>query len=188
MLYFSDKFYYIKGGSKKRKVKRMHKEDKNPHIEKEHAEHHHPHHPEAACDSGCKCGCQEGKECTCGCGKDCGCGKSCGCGCGKKCIFKVLALLIVFLAGMGFNEMLHCCCAPCPVKAPRVASMMRKAPSFVDESGNTIIIINTDGSHGAAFAGHHAKKFGGKKDKHFKFHGKDKTAENSIPQTDSAAE
>ncbi len=171
---------------KKRKVKRMHKEDKNPHIEKEHAEHHHPHHPEAACDSGCKCGCQEGKECTCGCGKDCCCGKSCSCG--KKCIFKVLALLIVFLAGMGFNEMLHCCCAPCPVKAPRVASMMRKAPSFVDESGNTIIIINTDGSHGAAFAGHHAKKFGGKKDKHFKFHGKDKTAENSTPQTDSAAE
>ena len=157
----------------------MHKEEKNHHVEKEHPA---PHHPECACDKDCKCGCHEGKECTCD--KECGCGCHGGCGCSKKCVFKLLALLIVFLAGMGFNELLHSCCAPCPMKAPRPAPMMPKAPAYVDDAGNTIIIINTDGGHAPAFAKHHGKKGG----KHFKFHGKNKPAENSAQPEDTPTE
>ena len=139
----------------------MRKEDMKP--AKAH-EHHAPH-PEKACDCGpdCKCGCQEGKACSCG-------GH---CGCGKKCVFKFLLALVIFLAGMGFNELIHGCCGPCPGK-PHHAPMMKAFPSYMDEGGNTIIVINTDGGRPHSFAHHgkHADWKNKKHGKHFKFHGK----------------
>ena len=50
------------------------------------------------CDKGCDCGCQDGKECSC----------CCGCCCRKRMIVKILCVLIVFLAGMGFHALLQC--------------------------------------------------------------------------------
>ena len=119
----------------------MRKEDIKPAKE-----HHMPHHPEAKCDCGpdCKCGCQEGKACSCG-----------NCGCGKKCIFKFLLALVIFLAGMGFNELINGCCGPCPGK-PHHTPMMKAFPSYMDEGGNTIIVINTDGGRSHSFS-HHGK-------------------------------
>ena len=97
------------------------------------------------CDENCKCGCQEGKECTCGC--------NCCCGCRRKGVFKFLAVLLVFLAGMGFNELIHGCCGRCPAKGPKSMHSMHMAmpkpmhmPEYSDGMGNTVIIINTDGS------------------------------------------
>ncbi len=102
-----------------------------------------------ACGPECECGCNEGKECTCGNGCRCGCGCHCdkGCRC-KSCGAKLIGLLIVFLAGMGFNELLHGCFGRCPAKGMRPAPMMathHKMPHFTDGSG-TVIIINADGS------------------------------------------
>lgn len=96
------------------------------------------------CGKDCKCGCQEGKECTCGCG--------CGCCCRRKGIFKLLAILLVFLAGMGFNELLHSCCGRCPARGPKAMPMMpmghhmAKMPNMAEGNGGTVIIINADGS------------------------------------------
>lgn len=109
--------------------------------------------PSCNCSKDCKCGCQEGKECTCGnnCGCGCGCGNGCCC---KKKTFKLLAVLIIFLAGMGFNELIHCC-GRCPTKGPRpmpgyhqmVPPAPISAPNFADKNnGGTVIIINADGS------------------------------------------
>jgi len=120
-----------------------------------------------ACGPECECGCNEGKECTCGCGCRCGCGegKGCGCGCGcgegrgcycgkgchcgSSCFGKLLLLLIIFLAGMGFNEFMHGCFGRCPAKGMRPAPMLsaphHKVPHFTDGAG-TVIIINADGS------------------------------------------
>ena len=103
-----------------------------------------------ACGPECECGCNEGKECTCGNGCRCGCGCHCdkGCCC-KSCGGKLIALLIVFLAGMGFNELLHGCFGRCPAKkmqpAPMMAAAHNKMPHFTDGAG-TVIIINADGS------------------------------------------
>lgn len=94
------------------------------------------------CGKDCKCGCQEGKECTCG----------CGCCCRRKGIFKLLAILLVFLAGMGFNELLHSCCGRCPARGPKAMPMMpmghhmAKMPNMAEGNGGTVIIINADGS------------------------------------------
>lgn len=94
------------------------------------------------CDKSCTCGCQEGKECTCG----------CGCCCRRKGVFKLLAILLVFLAGMGFNELLHSCCGRCPARGPKHMPMMQmpnhmaKMPQMSDGNGGTVIIINADGS------------------------------------------
>ena len=95
--------------------------------------------PSCNCSKDCKCGCQEGKECTCGCGN--------GCCCCKKKTFKLLAILIIFLAGMGFNELIHCC-GRCPTKGPRpMPAQMAPMPKFPhDNNGGTVIIINADGS------------------------------------------
>lgn len=96
--------------------------------------------PQCNCDKNCTCGCQEGKECT------------CGCGCRRKGIFKLLAILLVFLAGMGFNELLHSCCGRCPARGPKAMPMMpighhmAKMPNMADGNGGTVIIINADGS------------------------------------------
>ena len=109
--------------------------------------------PSCNCSKDCKCGCQEGKECTCENGCSCGCGCGNGCCCKKK-AFKLLAILIVFLAGMGFNELIHCC-GRCPTKGPRpmpghhqmVPAAPMPTPNFADgNNGGTVIIINADGS------------------------------------------
>ena len=100
--------------------------------------------PHCNCSKDCQCGCQEGKECTCGCG--------CGCGCHRKGTFKLLAILLIFLAGMGFNELLHCCCGRCPARGPKAMPMMpmghhmAKMPNMAEGNGGTVIIINADGS------------------------------------------
>ena len=144
----------------------------------QHSEHEH-HDAECDCSKDCKCGCQEGKECTCSCEKECCCGCHKGCNCSKKCVLRLFAILIVFLAGMGFNELLHSCCRPCPIRAPHPAPMMKTMP-FVDDGGNTIIIINTDGQNIPAFAHHGNPKAGFKHNKkHFRFHDKDKFDKNT---------
>lgn len=94
------------------------------------------------CNKSCDCGCQEGKECTCG----------CGCCCKKK-VFKVLAVLVIFLAGMGFQALLQCgfrCQMnkprPMPVQMAPIPAM--PMPAYSDAQGGDIIIINTDGLAG----------------------------------------
>ena len=101
-------------------------------------------HHKASCDCGpdCHCGCQEGKECICG-HQD----SKCNCCCHKSC-GKILAVILIFLAGMGFNELLHGSFR-CPVKrhAPIIGNPMMypvMKPAFTDGNGNTIIFINTD--------------------------------------------
>ncbi len=120
------------------------------------------------CDESCDCGCNEGKTCSCGCG--CGDGKACGCGCGcnegkacscgccchKKMVFKILAILIVFLAGMGFHALLQCgfrcpMNKPLPVQMAPVPTM--PFPVFSDPHGGDVIIINTDSSAVDKFVG-----------------------------------
>lgn len=94
------------------------------------------------CDKSCDCGCQEGKECTCG----------CGCCCKKK-VFKVLAVLVIFLAGMGFQALLQCGFR-CPMNKPRPMPVQMAPipampmPAYSDAQGGDIIIINTDGLAG----------------------------------------
>ena len=129
--------------------------------------------PEKKCDCGpdCDCGCNEGKECTCGHHHggphgECGCGCrggecKCGCGCGKRCGGKLIALLIVFLAGMGFNELWHGCFR-CPSKAPHGVPAMHvpmthhAVPAMADGAGTVIIINAADGS--ASMQNHSGKK------------------------------
>lgn len=95
-----------------------------------------------SCDKDCKCGCQEGKECTCASG--------CHCCCAKSCWAKLLILIIVFLAGVGFNELLHGgCMGRCPMKN-RHSPMMKVPPvpfnahNMASDDGKTVIIINTN--------------------------------------------
>jgi len=94
----------------------------------------------------------ESKE-KCCCGKDCNCecGDNCCCCCRKSVCLKIIACLLLFLAGMGFNELLHC--GRCPVKSrplpPAAPVAMAPVPEFIpfpNEQGGTIIIVNTDGS------------------------------------------
>ena len=99
------------------------------------------------CDCGpdCKCGCQEGKECTCdknGCKCD---HKRCGC-CGGSCLMKLLGVLIIFFAGMGFNEFIHGgCFGRCPAGKPMMMPMGPMKHQMMPKDGN-VIIINTDGN------------------------------------------
>ena len=101
--------------------------------------------PSCSCDKDCKCGCQEGKECTCG--QKCDCGCRCGCHC-KSCAFKLLGLILVFLAGMGFNELLHGgCFGRCPMKNRsmpmlKMPAMIHNMPNYKHDDGKTVIIIN----------------------------------------------
>lgn len=103
------------------------------------------------CDKNCKCGCQEGKECTCDCCHDeCKCEHGhCGCPC-KRTLGKVLILVLVFFAGFGVSQfMKYTCMGRCPAKGPRMAPMMRaplvngNLPTYSDDNGNTIVIVNT---------------------------------------------
>lgn len=97
------------------------------------------------CDKNCDCGCQDGKDCSCCC---------CACGCRKKVIVKTLAVLIIFLAGMGFHALLQCGFR-CPMSKPRPMPMQMAPipalpfPAYSDGQGGNIIIINTDGNAGA---------------------------------------
>ena len=92
---------------------------------------------ECGCGGGpdCKCGCQDGGKCTCGCG--------CGCGCKKK-LFKLLAALIIFFAGVGVGCFI--CCSFCH-NQPRLRSVKMPVSAFDRQAGN-VIIINTDGKNG----------------------------------------
>lgn len=96
------------------------------------------------CDKNCDCGCQEGKECSC----------CCGCCCRKKMIIKVLAVLVIFLAGMGFHALLQCGFR-CPMSKPHPMPMQMASipalpfPAYSDAQGGNVIIINTDGTAGA---------------------------------------
>lgn len=91
------------------------------------------------CDKGCDCGCQEGRECSCCCG---------GCCCRKKMIVKILCVLVIFLAGMGFHALLQCGFR-CPMSKPRPMPMQMAPvpalpfPAYSDAQGGNVIIINT---------------------------------------------
>lgn len=162
----------------------MAKEEKMPKEEKQK--------PQCNCDSSCQCGCQEGKECH--------CGEGCGCCCRKKGAFKLLAILIVFLAGMGFNELIHGCCGRCPSKGPRpmptmamphhVAAPMPAANVPNGNNGGTVIIINADGSVQPHHFGAMGKPHGCHCDKNKKHHfGKHHAAAPAeavnVPQTEA---
>ncbi len=96
------------------------------------------------CDKNCDCGCQDGKECTCCC---------CGCCCRKKMIVKILCVLIIFLAGMGFHALLQCGFR-CPMSRPRPMPMQMAPipampfPAYSDAQGGNVIIINTGDAQG----------------------------------------
>ena len=93
------------------------------------------------CDKGCDCGCQEGKECSC-----CSCG--CCCRCCNKMIVKILCVLVIFLAGMGFHALLQCGFR-CPMSKPRPMPIQMAPvpalpfPAYSDAQGGNVIIINT---------------------------------------------
>lgn len=101
------------------------------------------------CDKDCSCGCKDGKDCDCCC---------CCCGCRKKIVVKILAVLIVFLAGMGFHALLQCGFR-CPMNKPRPMPMQMAPipampfPAYSDAQGGNVIIINTDGSSADKFVG-----------------------------------
>ena len=109
------------------------------------------------------CACETENKCSCGCGEGhCNCGCDCGCGCcckGKKFFAKLLAALILFLAGFGFAHL--CCCGCNHHKAPHmqrsyIAATKHKAPDFAD-GANNIIIINADGEAEVAHRPIHKK-------------------------------
>lgn len=91
------------------------------------------------CDKNCGCGCQDGKECSCCCG---------GCCCRKKMIVKILCVLVIFLAGMGFHALLQCGFR-CPLNRPRPMPVQMAPvpafpfPAYSDAQGGNVIIINT---------------------------------------------
>ena len=144
------------------------------------------------CTCDCDCGCGAHCGCHCGCHEHCGCGAHCGCGshCGGKFL---LLLLLVFLAGVGFNELLHGgfkCKAKCDKHA-----MMAKAPMphFTDGAG-TVVIVNT--AKGGADVMHYlnpnGKNMHHKHHKHMKMknmpHHNANGAENTTPDNIPAAE
>ena len=143
-----------------------------------------------------KCDC--GPECTCGCneGKECHCGHGCKCGCGRGCGGKIIALLIVFLAGMGFNELMHGCFGRCPHKA-RPAAMMPAPhgamPGFAEAAG-TVVIVNTDGHADVKHASkcgcgkHHHNGMKPHHDGMRHHHGMPPKAQEETPSTETAAE
>ncbi len=66
------------------------------------------------------------------------------CGCGKR-GSKILLLLLVFFAGMGFNEFWHGCFR-CPTKSHgSPTAIYAQMPAYSDAAGTTIIINAADG-------------------------------------------
>lgn len=149
-------------------MKQNEKPNTNPEIKKD-----------CNCGPECTCGCNEGRECT------CGCHGGCKCGC-KNCGGKIIALIIVFLAGMGFNELLHGCFGRCPNKGMRPAAMMTSSHRVFDDGAGTVVIINTGGDAMA----HHKMKKGGKHHhnmmKHPEFH--HGMQQKPQPETEKAVE
>ena len=97
----------------------------------------------------------EDKKCECGPDCKCGCGCSCGCKC-KKGALKILALVLVFLAGMGFDSLLHGCFR-CPSK--RMAPMHHGMTMPAKAVDTNVIIITPDGEVQYGHKKHHDKKF-----------------------------
>ena len=159
------------------------------HLKEEHS------HPkkEATCNCGpdCKCGCQEGGECHCGENGCCHCGCGCGCGC-KKRAAKLLAALLIFALGFFTAKVFGCkpCMRSFPCPKTGFHAPMPHAPEMTDGNGNTIIIINTDGSADVSrFLGHKHGKNGcdchhdkhQKAEKHHKHHLKMKNHDSEAP-------
>ena len=114
-----------------------------------------------------KCDC--GPECTCGCneGKECHCGSGCNCGCRcKSCGGKIIALLIVFLAGMGFNELLHGCFGRCKCPCMRHSATMPAPhrPMAYSDNAGTVVIVNAGGGAEVFHGMKHGMKHGPKHD------------------------
>ena len=88
------------------------------------------------------CDCAE-KGCNCENKCDCGCGcKCCCCGCKGK-LFKLFALIIVFLAGIGCGCLL-CCCNGCK-SHHRMPAHIAMAKRAMHQPKNNVIVIRTDG-------------------------------------------
>lgn len=88
------------------------------------------------------CDCAE-KGCNCENKCDCGCGcKCCCCGCKGK-LFKLFALIIVFLAGIGCGCLL-CCCNGCK-SHHRIPAHIAMAKRAMHQPKNNVIVIRTDG-------------------------------------------
>lgn len=128
------------------------------------------------CGPECGCGCNEGKECRCEEGCKCGCHN--GCKCGKSCGGKILVLLLIFLAGMGFNELLHGCFGRCPNRGmhpmPMMSALHHPMSGYTDNAG-TVVIVNTGG---AAEVYHKSKHKG----KHYRDSMKFHKIHQNIPQ------
>lgn len=90
-------------------------------------------------DCNCENKCECSKDCKCGC--NCGC--CCGCSC-KKIIFKLIALTIVFLAGVGFGCILCCGCGKGRHHIPAHFEMAKH--SMHKQPKNSVIVIKTDGN------------------------------------------
>ncbi len=86
---------------------------------------------------------KEDKKCDCGCGCGCGCDCKCGCNC-KNRVVKFIIILIIFLAGMGFNELLHSGC-----RHNRHMSMKKMMATMPAHDKGVVVVINTDGRKGA---------------------------------------
>lgn len=79
-------------------------------------------------------------------GQECSCGGHCSCHC-KHWLLKIVAALILFLAGFGLACMCHCGGHHYDggKYLKHIAKQMRHtAPNYTDGAGN-VIIINTDG-------------------------------------------
>ena len=106
---------------------------------------------------------KENEDKKCECGPDCKCGCGCSCGCKKKKgALKILALVLVFLAGMGFDSLLHGCLR-CPSK--KMAPMHHGMTMPAKAVDTNVIIITPDGEVQYGHKKHHGKKFHGMKPK-----------------------
>lgn len=103
------------------------------------------HHIHDDCKENCACNANQGATCGCGCGGNCSCGTNCQCGCHKKCGGKIILLLLVFLAGMGFNQLWRGCMGRCPHKMPHNLSAMHTPIPAANDGGTTIVINTADG-------------------------------------------
>ncbi len=141
------------------------------------------------CGPECGCGCNEGKECRCEEGCKCGCHN--GCKCGKSCGGKILVLLLIFLAGMGFNELLHGCFGRCKCPCMRHAATMPAPHRQMADGDNagTVVIVNAGGGaevyHGMKHNMNHGNKHHHDK---MKKHQKNYQDEPAQPQTSAEIE
>lgn len=76
---------------------------------------------------------------------DCGCGKNCPCRHGKHLGAKLVAALLIFLAGFGSAMLCKCMSHPSGCMYHKAMKGKHFGAKMTDGAGNTII-INTDGS------------------------------------------